>query len=287
MKKHAYLIIAHNDWGLLQTLLSCIDDSRNDIFVHIDAKVKLLPELKVSNAGLQVIEERIDVRWGDWTVCEAEYALFRAAAANGAYAYYHLLSGVDLPLKSQDWIHDFCARNEGKEFIGFSHYDGLDEEIRRKVNFRHIFPGDFKNRSIIKRFCRAAFIRLQMICGVRRNRKVDFRKGTQWVSVTDGFAQELLAKESYCRKLFNHTFCPDEIYKQTVCWNSPFRENVFDPDDEGHGCMRAIGWQDGQLHDWERKDLAHLSACDALYARKFNSRDMDFIRDIVKLSETK
>lgn len=285
MNKHAYLIIAHNEWGLLQTLLDCIDDERNDIFVHIDAKVKDLPELRVKNAGLYIIGERIDVRWGDWTVCEAEYALFRAAAAKGKYAYCHLLSGVDLPLKSQDYIHDFFGKNAGKEFIGFSHYEGLEEEVRRKVGYLHVFPEDFKNKSAFKRICRAAFIRLQMVCGIHRNRKVDFRKGTQWVSVTDGFVRELLSKEDWCRGLFHHTFCPDEIYKQTVCWNSVFKDSVFDQDNEGRGCMRAIGWKDGELHDWSRADLAQLSSNDAIFARKFNSRDMDFIHDIAELSE--
>lgn len=285
MTKHAYLIIAHNEWGLLQTLLNCIDDERNDIFVHIDAKIATMPELSVSHAGLCLIDERIDVRWGDWSVCEAEYALFRAAAAKGKYAYCHLLSGVDLPLKTQDYIHDFFSHNEGKEFIGFSHYEGLEAEVRRKVGYRHIFPEDFKNKSAFKRLCRAAFIRLQMICGICRNKDVDFRKGTQWVSVTDGFVRELLAKEHWCRQLFHHTFCPDEIYKQTVCWNSAFKDSVFDPDNEGRGCMRAIGWENGELHDWSSKDLAQLSASDAIFARKFNSSDMDFIESIARLSQ--
>ena len=32
--KHAYLILAHNEFGLLQTLISCLDDPRNDIRLH-------------------------------------------------------------------------------------------------------------------------------------------------------------------------------------------------------------------------------------------------------------
>ena len=43
--RHAYLIMAHNEWELLNTLLSLIDDSRNDIFLHIDKKVKKMPEI--------------------------------------------------------------------------------------------------------------------------------------------------------------------------------------------------------------------------------------------------
>lgn len=36
--KHAFLIIAYNNWRQLKSLISLLDDSRNSIFVHIDAK---------------------------------------------------------------------------------------------------------------------------------------------------------------------------------------------------------------------------------------------------------
>ena len=36
--KHAYCIMAHNNWEQLQLLVSAIDDSRNDIYLHIDKK---------------------------------------------------------------------------------------------------------------------------------------------------------------------------------------------------------------------------------------------------------
>ena len=38
MGKHAYLIMAHSDWNMLNTLLELIDDKRNDIYIHIDKK---------------------------------------------------------------------------------------------------------------------------------------------------------------------------------------------------------------------------------------------------------
>lgn len=40
MKKHAYLIIEHKDNFVLETLIELLDDSRNDIFIHIDKKTK-------------------------------------------------------------------------------------------------------------------------------------------------------------------------------------------------------------------------------------------------------
>lgn len=36
--KHAFLIMAHGQQGILRKLLTMLDDERNDIFLHIDKK---------------------------------------------------------------------------------------------------------------------------------------------------------------------------------------------------------------------------------------------------------
>ena len=41
MKKHAYLIIAHNNFEQLKNLIHALDDTRNDIYVHIDKKASV------------------------------------------------------------------------------------------------------------------------------------------------------------------------------------------------------------------------------------------------------
>ena len=41
MKRHAYLILAHTNFGQLRKLLELLDDPRNDIFVHVDGKADL------------------------------------------------------------------------------------------------------------------------------------------------------------------------------------------------------------------------------------------------------
>ena len=38
MNKHAYLVMAHHQFPLLQTTLRLLDDPRNDFFIHMDKK---------------------------------------------------------------------------------------------------------------------------------------------------------------------------------------------------------------------------------------------------------
>lgn len=280
--KHAYLILAHDEFGLLQTLISCLDDVRNDIYIHIDRKVKAMPELKAEKAGLQMLEERIDIRWGDVSMVEAEYALFEAAAARGSYRYYHLLSGVDLPLKSQDYIHHFFEEHDGKEFVGYTLTE-MTPEIAHRMQRWHLFPRHFSRRRNAYSVVRALGLRFQETLGIRRNRDIDFKKGSQWVSITDGLVRWLLEKKPWTLKTFSHTFVPDECFVQTLVWMSPLRNNLYDTREDGTGCMRAIGWRGSTLVDWSAADLDELAASQALFARKFNSSDPAFIQKIVSL----
>lgn len=40
MSKHAYLIIAHTNFGQLKKLLQLLDDQKNDIYVFVDKTEK-------------------------------------------------------------------------------------------------------------------------------------------------------------------------------------------------------------------------------------------------------
>ena len=284
VQKHAYLIMAHGEFALLQCLAWALDDPRNDLFIHIDAKVSDLPEVRTEKAGIYMLKDRIDVRWGDVSQIETELLLFKTAVAQGPYSYYHLLSGVDLPLKSQDYIHHFFETHAGKEFIGFAE-TVLTPEIVRKVQRWHLFPRHFRDGSLFTRLLRSAFLRLQEIAGIRRNRDIAFCKGANWVSVTDAFAQYLLAQEEWVRKVYSHTFCADEMVLQTLCWNSSFRQRLYDTGDEWRGNLRLIGWKDGRLQDWRAADYDLLAASDALFARKFNTSDMGFVERMLSLSK--
>lgn len=85
--KHAYLIMAHHEFEVLGKLVQAIDDKRNDIFIHFDAKLKSYPVLKAHNANLYILEKRIDIHWGHISQIKAEYALFETAFTQDRYAY--------------------------------------------------------------------------------------------------------------------------------------------------------------------------------------------------------
>ena len=154
----------------------------------------------------------------------------------------------------------------------------------RKVQRWHLFPKDFRNPNSYKRVLRAFFIRMQEWFGVKRNKGIPFKKGSQWVSITDAMARIFLENREWALHTFSNTFCSDEMVMQTLCWASPLRGNLYDTDHDAEGCQRAIHWVDGTLLDWNEKDFDYLSRSPYLFARKFNMNDRPFIQRVLSLS---
>ena len=279
--KHAYLILAHNDVSLLRTLVGCLDDVRNDIYIHWDAKSGENPRVQTVKSALFFMEERVDVRWAGFSMVKAEYLLFKTAFKNGPYEYYHLLSGVDLPLKSQDYIHSECEKMAGTEFIGFA--NPPQSEIDFRVQHRFLFPEDFRSNSIFKKVLRSLDLKFQDITRKRRT-DIPVKKGAQWCSVTNVFVEFLLEQEPFVRKTFQNTFCPDELFIQTVCFNSPFMSRVKNHDSEYESNMRYIKWVNGELLPIEETDMPGLKSSDRWFARKFSSSNKGLIEEVVQLS---
>ncbi len=272
MTRHAYLVMAHNEPQLLDALLKALDDKRNDIFIHIDAKAGFdYASYKPYFSKIHYIANRIDGRWGDFSLVEIEFALIRAAVRLGQYSHFHLLSGVDLPVKSQDFIHEYCKANPNTLFIGYAQ-NVTDHELSWRSQHRFLFSRSFKSGSAIKKITRALVARIQSLVKYTRY-PLTVKKGSQWWSITSDFAKYLLGNEQQIRHYFQGTYCPDEMVVQTLCWNSPFRHNICSVTDEFHGCKRYIPWRNGSLMPFTDHDFTLMQHPDFWFARKFSPSD--------------
>jgi hypothetical protein len=295
--RHAYLILAHNQPRLLQVLIDMSDDERNDIFIHIDAKADMnqFSNIRAEKSGLYYTERK-KVYWGDFSVSKTELFLLETAHRNGPYLYYHILSGVDLPLKNQDYIHHLMDDlYRGREFVGIAKQDKFHEKFKNRVRYYHLFSKHFRNHQRIGNYLsvmRKYAIALQKKNGIRRNGDVVLGFGPQWMSITDDLCQFILARKREIIKRYHHTFIADESFVQTIVYDSPFYERIYDVGDEYRSCGRLIDWEKGPTypHIWTNQDWEELTTSDRLFARKFSEDDMDFIyrlKEHVLNSDTK
>ncbi len=276
--RHAFLIIAHDQPAVLETLLHRLDDARNTIFLHIDRKSPLLYEhcqdIKPEQATLHLLDNRLSVFWGNLSQVRVEYALFEAAHACGPFDYYHLLSGTDLPIKCMDEIHDFFSKHQGREFVGFWNNEAHNRDLQRKVRYYYPFTRFLHNKQSwghrLVMPLRNLILAVEKVVGVHRSSTMEFRKGSNWVSLTQEAIEYLINRKAEIMNRMDYTLCPDEIFVQTWLWNSPFRDRLFDTTDMQRGSMRAIDWERGNPYIWTAEDSDELNHSPLLFARKFN-----------------
>ncbi len=285
--KHAYLIMAHTDVPLLKVLLSMLDDERNDIYLHIDKKAQDIDPrvFSTSRAQLYIADKRLKVYWGHSSQVDLEMHLFRMAHKNGPYLYYHLLSGSDLPIKTQDYIHEFFARHQGKEFVTlWAHSDAL---ARWRMERYHFFM-EWEKLPVRWLGIILAKIRhlLTRMLG-KRSLAINPKVGANWVSVTHEFLTYLLSKEKKISRMCKYTHNADEVFLQTILWHSEFRERVFLPKDserESKGCLREVIWGNSSYSPkiLDMSEANRLLTSDNLFARKFNSTVDKSIIQLIK-----
>ena len=291
--KHAYLILAHTHLRQLRTLVSLLDDPRNDIYIHIDRKAPFRAkdlEGVCTRSAVYFVEPRIRVHWGGPSIMRAELALLKAATA-APHAYYHLLSGLDLPLKTQEQIHAFFDAHPGMEFI-----QCWPTEKKETARFTYYMPFPDGNDILPAKLANKLVKRAMMRVGAKINQGIDFHFSSQWFSITDGFARYIVSREDWLEQVFGPTGTPDEVFVATLLWNSPFKDRLFDPtihlerqEDKQKvlsGNMRLIDWTRGSArHPWTFRgaDWDLLTGTPCLWARKFDQRiDAEVIERLKK-----
>jgi hypothetical protein len=275
-KKHAYLLIAHiNPWQL-SVLLELLDDERNDIFLFIDGKSNLsvdqLTYIPKKSKFILANPNSLHISWGGISSIFAELLLLETALAEDQYHYFHLLSGLDLPIKSQDEIHDFFE-NSNVEYVGYN-----DENLvfaDWKTKYYHFFVDGFNYRkNILFKYLRVGLMFTQKFLGLERKREFEiYYHGSNWVSITSKFASYLLSRKEAILKTYSYTISADEVFIQTELKYSSFKGNEVEIEFPDSQNMRLIDWsrRDGNSpYTWRLSDWEYMKKSPFLFARKID-----------------
>ncbi len=280
MGRHAYLIMAHNHFDYLNKLLKSLDDPRNDIFIHIDKKAGFtdfqLLERGICDSKVYYIKPR-DVKWAAFSGILCEMDLLKAATDRGYYDYYHLLSGSDLVIKTQNELHQFFDQHKGKEFVAFDE-DPIENQYLDRVKYYYFFQDVYgRNRKNVFMLGLYAMdkmlLALQKLLRINRLKGIGtpFQKGANWFSITHDFALHVIKQEQWIKEIFRYSLSGDELFLQTILINSDFRQRLCQPQRlKDNLNMRLIDWNRGKPYIWRIEDLPILMNSDMFYARKID-----------------
>ena len=282
--RHAILITTHDNVEISKNLLSLYDDKNIDFYFLIDKKAKSYNEevlkdiCKKSNV---YFVPKINIYWGSFSQIQAEYILLENAVKK-SYDYYHLISGCDIPLYTKNEFFDFFEQNKGKEFVEYSPKEIAEKnKVQDRVKYYYAFMESVREKSAIKRkpktFLREFFLKLQKLLKIDRTKGKEFQYGSNWFDITDDFAKYILKNKPWVIKHFKKTCCADELFFQTLLFNSPFYSNNYYCLNEKNRILqrnRYTDWTRGQPYTFKKEDYNEIiNIKESLFIRKFNYKN--------------
>ncbi len=240
--KIAILILAHKSATQLNRLIGHLS-SDFDLFVHLDRKSLLRIEDIEAGENIRVFRQ-YPVYHGSPNMNKACLELLRAAFSKG-YDRYLLISGQDVPIKTNKEIHDFFTNNPN-EYLECERLPKKDWDNGGLERVRKYHPLSPYGTSGIKKY----FLLLQkklwkafnILLHVERNLDTIFYGGSNWFNVShacvSGILQYLEQNPGYINR-YRFTSNSDEIFLQTIIMNLPLNNEIV------QSSLRYVDWASG------------------------------------------
>ena len=289
-----YCILAHKNPLQLKNLLSILDDEKSLFFIHLDKKVNQIEyKMILQNSNCHFVKNRIACSWGKYSLVQAALNTMKEVQDymnnNYSSSNYHfiMLSGEDLPLKTNCYIHDYLESNIQTSFLnywklpydkwwngGFFRFESFyffDYKKHKKLNY-------WINRIIKK-------IHLNFLFPLNRFRKYfpsfHIYGASQWMVLSKDLVAFVIEKNNSNSKfnsIFKYVLAPDELYFATLILNYDVDQQFVVDNIPTHlVCFEGLEASPKYL---DVQDLECNNSANLLFARKFdpdiNQKTIDF-----------
>lgn len=264
--KTAVLILAHTNPHQTQRLIDHLSPDF-DVYVHVDKRSNL--ELKPTKNVY--IYKKYKIYWGSLNLTMTTLFLLYQAHKNN-YERYILISGQDLPIKSNQEIINFFKDNvhEYIQAIKIPKNHRLENRLTRY----HTNKKYFRSKSYKRFFDIPLFIQrlLFELLSAIKPRPIDynFYYGSNWLNLSGICVQKILQyleKDKKFIRRFKWTKCSDEIFFQTLIY---MIDGIQISDDN----LRYIDWKHSSSTSPKTltmDDYDMICKSGKLFARKFDT----------------
>lgn len=288
--RHAFCIIAFNDYKQLVKMLQLLDSEKSDFYIHINSLTEM-PDCDRIRAAICKSEvhftERVPIVWGENGVLTAQLVVLNAALEHGGYDYYHLLSGQDFPLKSFDSFDSYLEENLHNNASGLQYTNYIDARVapdraarERLIHYNWLIKywrhPSKAVRGVIRGINLVSHV-MQRVLHVNRLKlkPEQIGYGSLWYSISEACAKYMVENKEWFEKNFSkHSFAPDEGAVQTLLLNSEFKDSIYTPDEESPDAnLRYADYVRGNgasPYVFRLGDLGELQKNKNFFARKFS-----------------
>jgi hypothetical protein len=259
----AHLILAHKNPGQLERMLRALAHPGSDFYIHLDKKVSAAPfEHLVDNKNIFLVGKRAKVYWAGYGTIQATLNGFREILPKG-YDYINVISAQDFPLKTPDYIYDYLAARQGKEFITCESIEDEWREAAPRIKKYHLvnwrIPLKYRLSDLLTKILPPRKFPLDYKIVGRAN----------WFTLTHAavrYTLDFINEHPEIVRYFKYCWGADEFIFATVLYNSPFRDRI-EPN------LVYVDWT-GQTKGHPRVlvsgDFEALKTSGKLFARKFD-----------------
>jgi len=279
--KVAYLLVAHHQPEHLARLIKSLDCDWACFFIHIDLKsdINIFKYYVPDQENIIFLEggDRYSVNWGGFSVVQAVLSLLSETyAADSQFQRFCLLSGSDYPVKPLKTIHDMFSTDI--EFMSVERILSTESWNSHAgfVSYHHFIDSNSQQDRD-----KSGKIQRDLYDGF------PLYHGSAWWSLTGNCVEyiiDFLESNPDYTEFHKTTFCPDEIYFQSIVKNSPFCHRLIHDYEtrndftefsllNEHGC-HYIDWNSKNTKLPKVLDLGDyyfLLKTEMLFARKFES----------------
>ena len=307
--RHAFCIMAYNDYNQLAKMIELLDSEKSDFYIHINALADM-PSMErfyniVKKSNIY-FTKRIPIIRGQDGVLRAKLQLFEEETEKGKYDYYHILSGQDFPIKSFEELDCFLEENVLSNDSKGMRTNYIDARmmpdrkgLERVTHFNFLIPYWRHPNKLVRGAVRGINLISHLIQRLFRVNRLHLRAediyyGAFCYSVTDEFVTALLENKKWILEHYTkHSFAPDEEAVQTFFANSEFRDTTYKSqmgmmdDRTPHVNLRLADYVRGNgasPYVFRHADKEELLNSSDFFARKFTeSIDTEIVDELYTL----
>lgn len=281
--KQALLILSGNESEKLPSLVKQFDE-RFNIYIHIDKKMEVSDNIILSLKrfiNVKMISRLFITNWGSMNIVNAILHLCTEALYDNENSHFHLISGADYPIKSNDYIFK-TFNSEEDNYINYfrlptPYWEGGG--YNRLLLFHPLDSLNIKNLQERDKYIK--FVQYQIHNNIEREPlNIPYYGGSTWWSLSRGCIEYIVKnKDAYnLYQRMHDTFAPDEMFVQTLLANSPYRPYLKNNN------LRFIKWeyQNGNIPaNLDLSDLNNIIGSNNLFMRKVDKAcSIDLVKEI-------
>lgn len=277
---------------LIHTVTYFSSFEENIVLIHVDKKSNIEDFLFLKAKNVHFIENRISILWGNVSQIISTIELMKYSLKY-EYEYFFLLSGDDIPLRSNKDLNNFLYKNIKYDFIHYQ--DGKTPYINPEDRVKYNYPSFFflKKKTFyirLKKFFVYTFKDVFYKNKLFNDYKINIPKlykGTNWFGLkksTIVYISEYISNNSWFLDLFEKSVCGDEIFFHSII-KANDKIILFDNPNYGHKALRYIDWVSGPEYPkiLNEEDSSNMKKSNYFFARKVHEDAKDsFMKSFLK-----